>query len=177
MERIKTMVVDDHIPFRWGLIESLSREDTLEIVEEDSDGIEAVEKARNTKPNVVLMDLNMPVSNGIEVAGRLNSEMPEIKILILSVSDSGDDLMNALKAGAHGFILKNESPRQIAQAINYVAHGGIIVSPSMGSKLLDKFAPQQPPINDVFSCPFEDHNADAKSSQNGIRGVEFSSTR
>ncbi len=137
-------MVEDNIRYRWGLMEILAKEETLQIVEEASDGDEALEKARNVKPHVVLMDLHMPNCDGFEATRRLQAEMPETKALILTVSESGADLVNALKAGARGYLLKNEKPDQIVQAIHYVARGGILVSPLMAAKLLGEIQPSQP---------------------------------
>jgi len=144
MDRIKVLVVDDSIQFRWALMEALVHEESLEIVDEASDGDEAEEKARVLKPNVVLMDLYMPNRNGVETTRQLQAEMPDINILMLTVSESEADLVDALKAGARGYLLKNESQEQIVQAIHYVARGGLLVSPSMATKLLAEFRTQEP---------------------------------
>ena len=130
-------------------MEALSLDDTVEIVEEASDGIEAVEKARALKPDVIIMDLSMPNCDGVEATRRIQSESPGINILMNTVSDSGTDLFNALKAGARGYLLKNESPEMIVQAIHYAARGGIIVSPDMASKLLNEFRAQESPTGAV----------------------------
>ena len=143
IQRARVMVVDDNIPYRWSLMEALNLNNTLEIVEEASDGNEAVEKARTLKPDVIIMDLNMPDCDGVEATRRLQSESPGINILMNTVSDSDTDLFNALKAGARGYLLKDESPGMIEQAIHYAARGGIIVSPAMAIKLLNEFKAQR----------------------------------
>ena len=144
MDKVKVLVVDDHIQFRWGMLEVLAREETLEIVEEASDGNEAIEKAKAVKPQVVLMDLNMPNCDGVEATSRLQKEMPETNVLILTVSESGTDLIDALKAGARGYLLKHEKPEQIIQAIHYITRGGLLISPSMITKLQKELGGQQP---------------------------------
>lgn len=115
-------------------MEALSRHD-LEIVEEASNGHEGAEKALAIKPDVVLVDLSMPDSDGIAATQLLQEKAPEIKVLILTVSDKDENLMAALNSGARGYLLKNESIDMIARAINYVALGGIVISPSMANKL------------------------------------------
>lgn len=144
MDRIKVLIVDDHQLLRVGLREILGDSDSLEIVGEASDGNEAVEKAKELKPQVVLMDLSMPVCDGVEATRRLYAEMPDINVLVLTVSEKDVDLFNAIKAGARGYLLKDEAPDQIIHAIDYVARGGTVVSPAMAATLLNEFKVQQP---------------------------------
>lgn len=145
MDRTKVLIVDDNIRFRWALMEALVQEESLEIMDEASDGNEAVEKARDLKPHVVLMDLYMPNRDGVEATRQLQAEMPDTNVLMLTVSEAEADLVSALKAGARGYLLKNESPEQVVQAIHYVARGGLLVSPSMATKLLGELKTQEPP--------------------------------
>ncbi len=138
IEKVKVLIADDHVLYRWGLMEALDREESIEVVEEASDGNEAVAKALALKPHVVLMDLGMPVCDGVEATRRLQTEAPEISVLINTVSDKEEHLVEALKAGARGYLLKDEKPDNIVQAILYVARGGIIVAPAMTAKLLSE---------------------------------------
>lgn len=135
MDRIRVLIVDDHALVRRGLSEVLGDASTLEVVGEARDGDEGVKKAAALKPDVVLMDLHMPVCDGVEATRRLQSELPEIKVLLLTVSEREDDLFSAIQAGARGYMLKNEEPDTIIQAIQYVSLGGIIASPEMAGKL------------------------------------------
>ena len=135
MDRIKVLIVDDHALVRRGLSEVLGDASTLQVVGEARNGDEGVETATALKPDVVLMDLHMPVCDGVEATRRLQSELPEIKVLLLTVSEREDDLLKAIQAGARGYMLKNEEPDTIIQAIQYVALGGIIASPEMAAKL------------------------------------------
>ena len=144
IERIKVLIVDDHAIFRRGITDILDEEETIEIVGEATDGDEAVEKAKALQPHLVLMNLHMPRCNGVEATVRLQSEAPETKILMLTISDNEEDLVNAIKAGASGYILKNEEPAMLVQVIRYVTHGGIIVSPVMATKLMDELKRAQP---------------------------------
>ena len=139
MNKIRVLIADDNIQYRWALIEALSATDTLEVQDEASNGNEAVEKALALKPQVVLMDLHMPECNGVEATRRIQEVAPEVKVLVNTVSEKEKDLVDALKAGASGYMLKSEKPEMIAEAILYVARGGIIVSPSMAATLLREF--------------------------------------
>lgn len=149
MTRIKVLIVDDQILFRWGLMEALGRDETLEIVGEASNGNEAVEKAKALNPHVALMDLHMPDCDGVEATRRLRMEMPALNILMLTISEKDTDLFNALKAGARGYMLKNERPDSITEAIHYVARGGLIVSPSMATNLLNEFKMEPPALEGI----------------------------
>ncbi|MFC1935163.1 response regulator transcription factor [Chloroflexota bacterium] len=144
MDRIKVLIVDDNIRLRWAVMEALAKEESLEVVDEASDGNEATEKARALKPDVILMDMYMPNCTGVEATRQIQAETPETNILMFTVSEAEADLVSALGAGARGYLLKNEKPEQIIQAIHYVARGGILISPSMAAKLLDEFKTQAP---------------------------------
>lgn len=124
MERIRVLLVDDHLKYRMALLVALAQEPSLEIVGEASDGNEAVEKAKALHPDVVLMDLHMPECNGDEATKRLQAELPGTNVVINTISDQESDLVNALKCGARGYLLKNEDPEMVVQAMHYVARGG-----------------------------------------------------
>lgn len=138
MDTTRVLVADDNIMYRWGLVEALGQDAGLEVVEEASDGNEAVEKALALKPHVVLMDLHMPTCDGLEATRRLVAKSPQILVLVNTVSDSEKDLVEALKAGARGYLLKNEKAEVIVQAIQYIAKGGMVVSPAMAAKLVSE---------------------------------------
>ena len=135
MERIKVLIADDHHLIRKGLTDILGKAEPIEIVGDASDGAEAIEKAKSLKPDLVLMDLHMPRCDGAEATRRLKAEMPEIKVLILTISEKESDLVDALKSGARGYILKNEDLGMVVQAIQYVSIGGTLVSPAMAKNL------------------------------------------
>ncbi len=147
MERIKVLIVDDHLKYRMALLANLAQEPTLEIVGEASDGNEAVEKAKVLYPDVVLMDLHMPECNGDEATKRLQDEAPGTNVVINTISDQESDLVNALKCGARGYLLKNEDLEMVVQAMHYVARGGIMVSPAMANNLVKEF--QETPTGDA----------------------------
>lgn len=139
MGDIKVLVVDDHALFRRGIVSVLTDQEGLEVVGEAGDGLAAITKAKETTPDVILMDLNMPNCNGLEATKTLQVQLPESKILILTVSDSEADLFTALRAGARGYMLKNVEPSELIQGIIHVAQGGVIVSPLVATNLLDEF--------------------------------------
>lgn len=144
MDKIRVMIVDDHLKYRMALLVALSQDPSLEVVEEASDGNEAVEKAKAVHPDVVLMDLHMPECNGDEATKRLQIEAPGTNVVINTISDQESDLVNALKCGARGYLLKNEDPEMVVQAMHYVARGGIMVSPSMAAKLVTEIQTATP---------------------------------
>ena len=139
-ERLRVMVVDDHALFRRGLEMVLENEADIDLVGEASDGAEAVQKAQELMPDVVLMDVRMPTRSGIEAAREIRDVMPHVKILMLTISDEEADLYEAIKAGASGYLLKEIPIEEVADAIRSVWQGQSRISPSMASKLLTEFA-------------------------------------
>lgn len=139
MDGIRVMICDDHALFRRGLIMVLDGEDDIEVVGEAEDGEEAVAKVTELVPDVVLMDVRMPMVDGIEATRRIAEQVPTTKILMLTVSDEEADLYEAIKAGATGYLLKEISIEEVAAAVRAVVAGQSLISPSMASKLLTEF--------------------------------------
>jgi two-component system NarL family response regulator len=139
-DTLRVMVVDDHALFRRGLEMVLSQEPDIELVGEASDGAEAIQRATELMPDVVLMDVRMPRRSGIEAAGEIKDLLPHVKILMLTISDEEADLYDAIKAGASGYLLKEIPIEEVADAIRSVWQGQSRISPSMASKLLTEFA-------------------------------------
>jgi len=137
---IRVMICDDHALFRRGLIMVLEAEDDIAVVAEAEDGEDAVEKAVEFVPDVVLMDVRMPGVDGIEATRRIAEKVPTAKILMLTVSDEEEDLYEAIKAGATGYLLKEVSIEEVAPAARAVVAGQSLISPSMASKLLGEFS-------------------------------------
>lgn len=137
---IKVLVVDDHALFRRGIVTVLTGYDDLVVAGEATDGLDAINKAKEIVPDVILMDLNMPRLDGLRAVQVLQTEMPQINVLVLTVSDAEADLFAAMKFGAKGYILKNTEPEDLLHAVSLIAQGGVIVSPLMAAKLLAEFS-------------------------------------
>jgi DNA-binding NarL/FixJ family response regulator len=138
-EKLKVIIVDDHALFRRGLEMVLENEDDIEVVGEATDGQQAVDRTSELMPDVVLMDVRMPRRSGIEATQRIKELMPHVKIVVLTNSDEEADLYEAIKAGASGYLLKEISSEEVADAIRSVVQGHSRISPAMASKLLTEF--------------------------------------
>jgi DNA-binding NarL/FixJ family response regulator len=138
-EPIRVAVVDDQELFRRGLTMLLGVEDDIEVVGEAGDGVAATELAATAVPDVILMDVRMPKRSGIEACVAIKEVAPTARIIMLTVSDEEADLYDAVKNGASGYLLKDSSIDEVAQAIRVVSDGQSLISPSMAIKLLDEF--------------------------------------
>ncbi len=138
-EPIRVVVVDDQELFRRGLTMLLGVETDIEVVGEASDGVSATELVASAMPDVVLLDVRMPKRSGIEACVAIKELVPSTKIIMLTVSDEEADLYDAVKNGAAGYLLKDASIDEVAQAIRVVDDGQSLISPSMAVKLIDEF--------------------------------------
>ncbi|MGH8920317.1 MAG: response regulator [Actinomycetes bacterium] len=150
---IRVLIADDQALFRRGLYVVLGTEDQIEVVAEAADGEEAVAKASELAPDVVLMDVRMPKVTGIEAARRINELLPSTRILMLTVSDEEEDLYEAIKAGANGYLLKEISVEEVSRSIRAVVQGQSLISPSMASKLLSEFTSMSRKTDDKEPLP------------------------
>ena len=139
-ESIRVVIADDHVLYRRGLQMVVSQDDDIDIVGEAGDGKEAVERTVELLPDVVLMDVRMPHTSGIEACQKIKSQVPSTKIIMLTMSDEESDLYEAVKAGANGYLLKDVPGEEIADGVRAVHNGDSLISPSMASKLLAEFA-------------------------------------
>jgi len=135
MKKVRLVVVDDHALFRAGLISLLSGMPEMEIVGEAEDGEQALAVIGRTRPDVVLLDVNMPVMGGVDTVQALQS-LEDTKILMLTVSKHDEDLFGAIAAGADGYLLKNAEPDELRRAILLVAEGKSILSPEVTGRVL-----------------------------------------
>ncbi len=142
------LVVDDQQLFRRGLTMLLAVEPGLEVVGEAGDGVEGTALAETAAPDVVLLDVRMPKKSGIEACLAIKQSVPSAKIIMLTVSDEEADLYEAVKSGASGYLLKDSSIEEVAQAIRVVADGQSLISPSMAIKLIDEFKQMSRPERD-----------------------------
>lgn len=133
---IRVLLVDDHTLFRSGIKSLLSRNADFEVVGEAGDGLEGIKRAKSLQPDVVLMDLHMPGIGGREAVKVLAEEVPECNVLMLTVSEDADDLIEAIRAGARGYLLKNIDTEALLNAIRAAARGEAVVSAQMTGKLL-----------------------------------------
>ncbi|MGH8934571.1 MAG: response regulator [Egibacteraceae bacterium] len=139
-DAIRVIVADDHALFRRGLEMVLESEPDIEVVAEANDGNEVIALSEQHMPDLVLMDVRMPGRSGIEATQSIKDAVPHTKILMLTISDEEEDLYDAIKAGANGYLLKEISIEEVADAIRSVHMGQSLISPSMASKLLNEFA-------------------------------------
>ena len=133
------MIVDDNELFLGGLRSILSLEDDIEVVGQAGDGGAAAVLVASTAPDVVLMDVRMPKRSGIETCQAIKDAAPATRIIMLTASDEGADLYDALKHGASGYLLKDSSIDEVANAVRLAGEGQALISPSMATKLLDEF--------------------------------------
>src|SRR4051812_23975347 len=138
-QRIKVLVVDDHPVVRKGLQSCLSRQDPIKLVGEASDGDEALKKARELAPDVILMDISMPRMNGLAVTETLRKESPNVKVLILSVHSNKEYIFRIIQAGAHGYVSKETPPQELVRAIECVYGGEPFFSADVAKAALNQF--------------------------------------
>jgi DNA-binding NarL/FixJ family response regulator len=141
---ISVLLADDQPLLRRGFRMILEAEDGLAVTGEAGDGAEAVELARRVKPDVVLMDIRMPGTDGIEATRRITEAQPEVRVLVLTTFDLDEYAFGALRAGASGFLLKDVRPHELVTAVRTVASGDAVVSPRVTRRLLEEYAQQLP---------------------------------
>ncbi|HMV53431.1 MAG TPA: response regulator transcription factor [Rhodocyclaceae bacterium] len=135
-ERIRILLVDDHALFRSGVRSLIQKVDEFEIVGEAGDGLEGAKRAKQLKPDVVLLDLHMPGINGLESLKLIHEGDPTIHVLMLTVSEESDDLLRCLRAGATGYLLKNIEVATLTDAIRMASRGEFVISPRLMGALL-----------------------------------------
>jgi DNA-binding NarL/FixJ family response regulator len=146
---IRVLVADDQSMVRAGFRMLLGNADGIEVVAEAENGLEAVEKAERFKPTVVLMDIRMPTLDGLEATRRILAADDGVRVLILTTFDLDEYIYEALRAGASGFVLKDDPPEQLLAAIRTVASGDALLSPSVTKRVIRQFtklpSPTRPP--------------------------------
>lgn len=152
MPRIRVLVVDDHTLFRSGVTALLARQPDIEVVGEASDGLEGVKRAKELGPDIVLLDLHMPGVPGKEALRLLAEEVPGTRVLMLTVSEDAQDLIDCLRGGATGYLLKNTNIDALVDALRRAHEGDSVVSPAMTGKLVQGIrAPVPDPVESALA--------------------------
>jgi DNA-binding NarL/FixJ family response regulator len=144
MDTLRILVAEDHPLFRKGMISLLSSVPEFEVIGEAATGEEAVVRAAQLQPDVILMDLQMPQVNGIEATRRILQESPSVRILVVTLFEDEDSVFMALRAGARGYVLKDADEEDVVHAIRAVGKGEAIFSPAVASRVLAYFAASPP---------------------------------
>lgn len=147
---ITVLLADDHTIVRKGIRSLLEQESWIQIVGEAEDGLEAVKRAGMLLPDILVLDISLPLLNGLEVARRLNTQHPEIKIIILSMHDSEDLIYETLQVGVKGYILKKSAPDQLVSAIRAVSMGKSFFSPEISKLINDRKIEQGQLVDNEF---------------------------
>ena len=140
MIMMRILLVDDHIIFRKGVAALLSNREDMTIVGEVGNGLEAIQAARELLPNVILMDINMPKCNGLEATRRIKRELPHIKIIMLTVADDDQNLFEAIKSGAQGYLLKNLEPDHLYVLLESISRDEAPLSGAIAAKILKELS-------------------------------------
>ena len=142
--KIRILLADDHPLFREGVAHSLSVDPDFEVVAQAGSGEEAVELAQELHPDIVLLDVSMTGMGGIAAAGKISATSPVVRIMMLTVSENRENLMAALKAGAHGYVLKGVSAAELRSITRRVAGGEAYVTPALAADMLTEFSNPHP---------------------------------
>ncbi|WP_369431957.1 response regulator [Glycomyces amatae] len=137
-EPIRVLIVDDHPVVRDGLRGMFDRTEDVDVVGEAADGREAVDRALALGPDVILMDLRMPGTDGVSAIRELAARRVDAKVLVLTTYDTDSDVLPAIEAGASGYLLKDASPEELRRAIRAAHEGGTVLAPSVASVLMDR---------------------------------------
>lgn len=139
MKPIRILLADDHALFREGLAGILAAQPDMQVIGEASDGLEAVVKAQELQPDLILMDIQMPGLDGIEATRQIKKDLPQTVVVMLTVRDDEQKLFEAIKGGAQGYLLKNIRSREMLEMARSAARGEAALSPTMASRVLEEF--------------------------------------
>ncbi len=140
MGKIRILIADDHPVVREGLTAMLDRQEDMEVVGDAPDGAAAVARAAETSPDVVLMDLRMPVMDGVEAMRAIAAQQPSVSFIVLTTYDNDEYIFKGIEAGARAYLLKDSPREELFKAIRAVHRGESLIQPSVASKVLDRFA-------------------------------------
>ena len=139
MNTVRILIAEDHTIVRKGLCSILKNEKDIDVIGEAENGKEAIKKVEELTPDVVVMDISMPLLNGLEATRQIKKRFPEVKVLILTVHSNEEYILEILKAGASGYLVKKAAPEELVAAIHAVSRGNSFLSPSVSKSVIKKF--------------------------------------
>lgn len=139
MSKTRVLLVDDHSLFRDGLARILNSQIEFEVIGEATNGLEAIAEAQKLKPDLILMDVGMPVCDGLEATQQIKQEFPEVTIVMLTVNDESEKLFEAIRNGAQGYLLKSIRREEMLTLLQGAMHGEAAITPSMAGRMLEEF--------------------------------------
>ena len=142
MSKIRVLIVDDHPVVREGLAAMLERQNDIAVVGEAADGAAAIQKALDTSPDVILMDLRMPVMDGVEAMRKIGAQVPSAHVIVLTTYDNDEYIFRGIEAGARAYLLKDAPRDELFHAIREVHQGKSLIDPSVVDKVFERFASQ-----------------------------------
>jgi len=149
-QAVRVLIADDHPVFRDGLASLLETQDSVEVVATAADGQEAVERATDLRPDVVVMDLQMPRMNGIEATRLLTESLPDTRILVFTMGEEDGTVLAAMRAGARGYLVKGAAQEEVARAISTVHAGGMVFGASLAARIGDLLSASSSPDRSAF---------------------------
>lgn len=155
MDKIRILVCDDHEILRKGIVQLLKLQSGFEVVGEATNGVEAIKIVGESSPDVILMDVQMPEMDGIEAVKKIRDKSEDIKIIMLTISDDDDDLFDAIKNGANGYLLKNMNLEELFAYIRKVVDGEAPFSPGLANKVLMQFSQMAKSIKNEEKSDYE----------------------
>ncbi len=150
MKKIKVAIADDHALIREGIKKLLELEESFEIVALAGDGIEALECIRTTEPDVILLDINMPNMNGIDCLKQIKSDYPDTKVIMLTIHEDAEYLIETINIGAEGYVLKDADVSSLVKAIQKVVQGEVYIHPTLSGILVREYKRKDKNMEDVI---------------------------